>query len=61
MLGNSEYNKLIDERNELGNTIGICGVPKPVVNYEQTDQFKRIAEIDERLREILFARTRLAY
>lgn len=48
-----EREKLEQEKIKLAKDIGIWGEFNPVENYEDTKQFKRIAEIDKRLSEII--------
>jgi hypothetical protein len=47
-----EQDSLIKEKIELAKRIGIWGMFKPVPDYEQTKEYKRIKEIDKRLAEL---------
>jgi hypothetical protein len=49
----TERQKLEQEKEKLAKEIGIWGEFKPVENYQDSKQFKRIEEIDKRLTEII--------
>lgn len=48
----SEKEKLVKEKISLAKKIRIWGTFDPVENYETTDEYKQIKEIDKRLAEI---------
>lgn len=48
----SEKDELIKEKIKLAKELSIWGTFKPVENYESTEGYKRIKEIDKRLAEI---------
>lgn len=49
----SELNKLIAEKIKLAKKLGIIGELKPIQNYKETEEYKRINEIDKRLWELV--------
>jgi hypothetical protein len=49
----SERDKLEQEKIKLAKEIGIWQKFEPVDNYAESEQFKRIEEIDQRLAEII--------
>ncbi|MEC0241981.1 hypothetical protein P4H66_19445 [Paenibacillus dokdonensis] len=49
----SELKKLIKEKIELSRKLGIMGTYQPVENFKETDEYKRINEIDIRLWDLV--------
>lgn len=49
----SEKEVLETEKIQLAKKLGIWGEFKPIENYDQTEEFKRIAEIDQQLFRIV--------
>lgn len=49
----NERDKLEQEKAKLAKELGIWGEFNPVENYQATEQFSRINEIDKRLFEII--------
>lgn len=49
-MSDSEYWKLLKERNVLSDVLRIGRKKGDIENYENTDEFRRIAEIDESMR-----------
>jgi len=47
-----EHDSLIKEKIELAKKIGIWKTFDPVKDYESTEEYKRIKEIDKRLAEL---------
>ncbi len=51
--GPTELEALIDEKVTLSKKLGIMGDLEPVEGYKETDEYKRIQEIDKRLWELV--------
>jgi hypothetical protein len=49
----SELEQLIKEKVTLSKKLGIMGNLEPVEGYDQTEEYRRIAEIDKRLWELV--------
>lgn len=49
----TELESLIDEKVTLSKKLGIMGNLEPVKGYKETDEYKRIQEIDKRLWELV--------
>ncbi|MEC0136126.1 hypothetical protein P4H94_04390 [Paenibacillus macerans] len=49
----SELESLINEKVTLSKKLGIMGNLDPVDGYKETDEYKRIQEIDKRLWELV--------
>ncbi|OMC73011.1 hypothetical protein [Paenibacillus odorifer] len=49
----SEQDELIKEKVALSEKIGIWGSYNPIDEFQDTNEFKRIDEIDQRLAEII--------
>ena len=49
----TELEILIDEKVTLSKKLGIMGELKPVKGYKETNEYKRIQEIDKRLWELV--------
>lgn len=49
----AERKQLEQEKQQLADKLGIWGTFNPVADYEQTEEYKRIQEIDSRLSEIV--------
>lgn len=48
-----ELEKLVKEKVTLSKKLGLMGGLKPVNNYEKSDEYKRIQEIDKKLWELV--------
>jgi hypothetical protein len=53
VTASSETQQLIEEKIKLATELGIWGSFNPVEGYQDTQQYKRINEIDQRLSEII--------
>ncbi|MEK3787559.1 hypothetical protein [Paenibacillus sp. FSL K6-1230] len=49
----SELKKLITEKINLAKKLGIMGNLEPIQGYSDTEEYKRIEEIDKRLWELV--------
>ncbi|APB75630.1 hypothetical protein [Paenibacillus polymyxa] len=49
----SELERLIKEKITLSKKLGIMGNLEPIEGYGQTEEYRRIAEIDKRLWELV--------
>lgn len=49
----AELETLINEKITLSKKLGIMGNLEPVKGYKETDEYKRIQEIDKRLWELV--------
>ncbi|QNR65017.1 hypothetical protein IAQ67_13870 [Paenibacillus peoriae] len=49
----SELEKLISEKINLAKKLGIMGDLEPIQGYSDTDEYRRIGEIDKRLWELV--------
>ncbi|MNW38155.1 hypothetical protein D3C74_152140 [compost metagenome] len=48
-----ELEKLVKEKVTLAKKLGMMGGLKPVENYEKSDEYKRLQEIDNKLWELV--------